>query len=87
MASSMHPSFVASYSLSFSIPFSFIFILLYYLVMDCMHTQMVTQLEGGSNPCLCEVPVTPSFICTKLPAPISTGAFVCHPLLLQYPSG
>ena len=75
--------------LSFSIPFSFFFILLYYLVMDCMCTWVVTQLEGGSNPCLCEVPVTPSFMCTKLPAPILTGAFVCYLLLLliQYPAG
>ena len=28
-------------------------IVLYYLVMDCMHMQVVTQLEGGANPCLC----------------------------------
>ena len=80
--------FIASYLLSFPMSFS-IFILLYYWVMDCMSMQVVTQLEGGYNPCLCEVLVTPSFMHTKLPAPISNGAFVCHLLLLllQYPAG
>ena len=76
MASSVHPSFIAPYSLSFSISFSFIFILfLCYSGMDCMCMQVVAQLEGGSNLCLCEVPVTPSFMHTKPPAPVSTGVF------------
>ena len=55
---------------------------LYYLVMKFMHMQVVTQLEGGSNTCLCETAVTSSFMYTKLPAAILAVAFVCHPLLL-----
>ena len=45
--------------------------------------RVVAQLEGGSSLCLCEAPVTPSFMHTKLQAPILMGVFVCH-LLLQY---
>ena len=49
--------------------------------------RVVAQLEGGSDLCLCEAPVTPCFMHTELPAPILTGAFVCHLLLLlQYPA-